>query len=341
MTPMSIVVVTLWILFAATLLRVLIPFRLARLLKADTTWAALSGACALSLGVDEIYVFLDQVLWSLNIVNLLKHTFLVLCAYFLARAVLSVADAFTPKLRRALNVALLFTALTQTAAFVAIGATPTATAFVETFGTRPPTLVYSLSHFLFFAVAEGLAVAIAVSVAFRRGVPKSQYAGLVALAVGGLAAVLNFGVTTARDVARFHDATDTAESLDSPYKALLVIIALGNCLGLGAPAVVGFARRIREQSDIRTLHSAASRYEGGSTITLSAADLPDDPLAPLREAVLAIRNVEASGVVLVLTGTERRALTRAEKRLEESSDTPCNPPSLRRTTYEGKPDGGA
>lgn len=304
------IVVILGVMVVATAIRLGVQIRRRERPTPDTFLAALFGAVALTLNLDAFYLWLDGLLGAINLVDLAKHTSLVLSSFFLARAVLAVVNRLTTRLARALLLTLLVTLVVQSVAFAAIDAHPTTTMFMATFGDRGATLVYSLSHFTYFAVAETIAVAVAITVSIR-GESRLHRFALVALAIGGAASVANFMIILVRDTSRLAGATDIADALNAPYQALVLLIAVGSCIGLGFPAAVGAARRHKVSKLVARLQVVSERWNVTSYLDDEEDHLQREEVSTLRQLVISLRTAQSAG--LQLDPTEVDAIETAER----------------------------
>lgn len=311
-----VLIASLWIMAGATASRLLVPNGATKR-SANGFLAATFGALALTLNTDLVYAFVDPLVGGQNYVDLAKHTCLVLCAFFLAKAALRIAGRERARDSLVLQVGLVATAVVQTVAFLAVEVDLSTTDFMETFGTQPAAVVYSLSHFLYFGLAEAMTLWAALAI-FRTAEDPVEKGGAIALAIGAIAAVGNVAVITLREVARLAGMTDLASALEPPYKALLILIALGNCVGLGLPALRGAARRRRSARTIspllRTLEPAHLRVMADDRLLLQAGS-EDDQLERLLIAVVGIRDAQSTQHDVILRQGELEALARAERLL--------------------------
>lgn len=304
---------SLWAMVGATAIRLAVPIGVARR-SPNGFLAALFGATALTLNMEMVYNFLDPLLGAQNYVDLTKHTSLVLCALFLAQAALGASDRARARDLRVLRIGLIVTIAIQTLAFFAVDAQPSTTDFMESFGDQPAAAVYSLSHFLFFGLAEAITLWVALHLfcSTRDGVGR---VGAVALAIGAAAAVGNVGVIGVREVARLTGQADFASTLDAPYKVLLILIALGNCIGLGLPALQGAARRRRYTRSISALvdvlEPVHQRVMADDRFLVDLGDASDQ-LSRLEVAVVGIRDAQSTQRDVNLSDREQGALTTAE-----------------------------
>lgn len=309
---------TLWTCAAATAIRLLVRSDVANR-SANGFLAALCGAIALTLNAEGLYATLDPLLGGLNLVDLAKHTALVLCAFFLARTALGGADRTRGRYSRVLLVGMAVAITIQTLAFLAVDADPSTTDFMETFGSQPAAVVYSFAHFIYFGLAEAITLWAACQF-FRAADGWVGRIGAIALAAGAIAAACNVVVIVVREFSRTAGATDIASALQPPYKVLLIAIAVGNCVGLGLPALQGAIRRRRRAREItgllRVLEPARQRVvEHDDRFLVQSGDSSDD-MTRLEIAAIGIRDAQSiQGEQISLDPVELKALVAAERLL--------------------------
>lgn len=321
MTTSLVIVAILWTMVAATGARLAVGAHSGTAVSPYGFLAALFGAIALSLNLDPLYVALDDVLGERNLVDLAKHTALVLCAFFLAKATLAMIGALNIRRERWLLSTMCAVLVIQAVAFAAIDAQPTTTTFMATFGDRVPTLIYSLAHFSYFGFAE--ATAIAAALHFAAGGSWIRRTAALGFGVAGVAALLNLLVIATRDVLRLTGGTGGIDALDDVYKALVLAIAIGNLLGLGLPALLGAVRRRKGPSDRKSLSRAidviSSAFERLDAETrdrfrVSTADAIDREAWHLSRIVVNLRDGQAVHAIH-LTAAEETALQAVERHL--------------------------
>lgn len=316
-----VVVVILWAMAVATAGRLVSAARTQRQRLPYSFLAATFGALGLTLGLDPVYVALESVLGGRNWVDPAKHTCLIVCALFLAFTVLTSVNRLT----RSMVCALLLgggVALTvQFVSFVFVDASPSTTEFMQTFGHQLPTVIYSASHFGYFGFAEALTLVAAVAV--WRTAPSHYRIAIMALGSAAVAAVLIVATITVRDWARFAGVAGIADAMDPAYKALLVVIAVGNCVGLGLPAILGPRSDNREErissqvlESLTPTHTRARQALGVVGLEDGIEQFQLDHMSPLRKITIALRDAEAKG--FRLTHQEQGWLRVAEQLLEHS-----------------------
>lgn len=316
----ALVLLLLWVLAVSTGLRLIFPLRAVSRRSPVSFLASLFAALALTLNFPPVYVAVDKLLGGQNFASLTQHTFLVFTAYFVMLLLLRSVGLLTRRWQLLLGVSLAVIVLVQTTAFLLIERIPTTPDLMLESYTQVPALVFALSHFLYFGVASAVAGVCAVRL-LRQHNTFSARVGAGALLLGGTAGVLNVVVVAVRDTSRLL-GNMSVEVLDPLYRVLIVVIALGFCVGLSVPAVAGSIRRRRIACALAILEGALARSEDEGW---EPARVVHDPHAPvvqgdafrsLTDAVIQLRDGQLFETGPDLTDEELRALESAERLLQ-------------------------
>ena len=286
------------------------------------TYAAITIAIAMTLGVDAVYVPIDALLGGVNIATLIADAALMIGVFFLGRGIMRVADYHPLAVRLALGPATLTVALAGiTVAFALIDRGSTTTNFMLDLGDQPAAGAYSIIQFTYY----GIVVAAMATVALRQfrlrsGIQRIPAGSLIIGAILGVALSL---VVIVMDLAHLVGNLELMTSLGVFYGPLFLLTFVFLCVGLaGQPFLryVGERRRLaRTRSfveELSPLWDAASRVRPGlSKRDVSAVRL-EDPETVLHREVVEIRDAMIDPrVTFNPTIDDRRLLERAEAHL--------------------------
>jgi hypothetical protein len=303
--------IALWVLFCICV---------TRLRRGHDFSIALSALClalTFTITTDAVYVQVDNFLGGNNLADLAKQTTLVFGVFFLSRCVIGAVGIHNEyKVRRIALIFLISVLIVQTLAFFAIDATPSTVHFMNTFGDRPATLVYSLSHFVYFGVVLG----ITGWVTFRFAVIPSRDMLRIAMSVlvlGCFLSVLIALVITVRDIARIIGPENIVDPLNGVYKILLVTSTCTIALGLSIPPIATAFREARNrrrcQHLIAILRPALHRIRlDDRRFTLDELTSSLSYVAQLHRIVVEIRDTQLVNPNLLLLNEEDQALIQAE-----------------------------
>lgn len=318
------VVAILWLLTVVTGVRLVVPLRDVGKRRPWSFLAALFAALALTVLVPQVYVALDEVIGGRNLASLFENTCLILCSYFVARVLLDSMDVLSGRGRGFLLTTAVAALGVQTTAFIFIERRPTTADLMLASKDQLAALVYSLSHFLYLGIASAIIVLVAAGI-LRTQVGAVSRVAAVSLGVGGSAGVVSALIAVTRDTARYAGSMEL-EVLDPIWRVLMAVVAVGNGIGLGLPAVAGVVRRRRHLRVLRVLELAALRAEGQGWHPRIAVDLPplrDSDLSDeLTRAVIRLRDAQLFDRGIVLSAEEESALTLAERALHGRGKVP-------------------
>lgn len=312
----ALVLLFLWMLTISTGLRLIFPLRAVSRRSPVSFLASLFAALALTMNFPPVYIAMDELLGGRNFASLTQHTFLVLTAYFVMRLLLRSVGKLTQRARVLLNASLAVVLVVQTVSFLLIKPLPTTPDLMAESYTQVAALVFSLSHFLYFGIASAVAAVAAVLI-LRTQKTRSARVGSLALLLGGGAGVANVIVVALRDTSRLL-GNMSLEVLDPLYRVLIVVIALGFCIGLSVPAIAGAARRRRIERTLVTLEGALARSKSTGwkprRITQDTGAIPvqGDAFHSLNDAVIQLRDGQMFETGPELTPQELKALENAE-----------------------------
>ena len=213
--------------------------------------AALTIATSLTLNMDPIYLALDRILGSRNLLDVCANILMVVGIYFLSRAILRAADP-REVLERKDNLglgSLCLVILGLIVAFSQIDASESSTNFMKDYGDQWSAAIYSSLQFMYIGVV--VAVTGCVCFRFRRHMARPYFRiAFTLIGIGCLLGLILAVSVLGMDLAHLVGDVRTMTTLSSFYDASVVGAMTFLCVGLALPPV---ARRLAGRSDLKNL----------------------------------------------------------------------------------------
>ncbi|MDY0910111.1 hypothetical protein [Microbacterium sp. CFBP9034] len=285
------------------------------------TYSAVTIAIAMTLNIDPVYIWVDDLLGGTNVATLLADLALMVGIFFLGRGVAKASRAKPGTVRIALGWTLLAIALTGAAAsFLLIDRGSTTTTFMLDLGAQPAAAGYSIIQFVYDGVILTAMAAIAA-----RQIGESRAADrlpAVALLTGSLSGLALSIVIIAMDLAHVAGNLELMFGLSAAYDPLFLTTFVFLCLGLaGQPALrwgraQTRARATRALVDrVTPIWDRASRVRPGLS-QYGAGIAAEDDETQLHRQVVEIRDaVIDPRVTFELSDDERVLVDEAEAHL--------------------------
>ncbi|GAA4375013.1 DUF6545 domain-containing protein [Agromyces bauzanensis] len=288
----------------------------------SVTYAALVIAIAMTLNIDPIYVALDGLVGTANLVTLLADLALTVGVFFLGRGVMKASDHQPRFAQLALGTPALATALVSAVvAFFLIDRGSTTTTFMLDLGYQPAAAAYSVIHFAYYAIVlTAMAVLAARQLRVNRGVQLLPPASLVLGSAFGFALT---AVVITMDVAHVAGNLDLMTAVSVAYNPLYLLTFLFLCFGFaGQPVARTLHARSRERAtralarELEPLWARATAVRPGISQSEDAPFHADDGETLLHRQVVEIRDAMIdTRVSFEVSDDERGLVERAERHL--------------------------
>ncbi len=198
-------------------------------------------ACASTLNIDDLYLALDRLVGSRNVVTLIAELLLMTGIYFLSAAIIGAVRESDERQRFSSLIALTVTLVAITVSFVFIEMADSTTLFMVDYGDQLAAAIYSSVQYVYVIGVLGYTGAVVVG--HLPAMASSGYkVGFGVVAVGCLAAVLLGLDVIAMNVVHVLGVEPLLAVLQAIYNPLYVAAMLFLCAGLAIVPLAGMAR---------------------------------------------------------------------------------------------------
>lgn len=286
------------------------------------TYAAILIAVAMTLNIDDVYLWIDPLLGGTNLATLISDGLLMTGLFFLGRGVMHAGQYRPGLVKFAVGVPALFVALAVIITlFFFFDRGGTTTTFMLDLGAQPVAAIYSIISFTYCGIVLTAMFVLAIKQATKdTGIPRLPAA---LLAVGSACGVALCIVVVIMDITHVVGALDTMNTVALAYSPLTVLTFIFLCMGFaGQPALRFIKNRLRRvktdvlSAQLEPIWFQALRKHPGLSGALPETSRFDDPEARLHRQIVEIRDAMLDPEArLDVSDSEISLLERAELHL--------------------------
>ncbi len=286
------------------------------------TYAAILIAVAMTLNIDDVYLWIDPLLGDTNLATLISDGLLMTGLFFLGRGVMHAGQYRPGLVRFTVGVPALIVALAAIITlFFFINRGDTTTTFMMDLGAQPVAAIYSIVSFAYCGIVLTAMLVLAIrQCTSDTGIPRIPAA---LLALGSACGVALCIVVLIMDVSHVAGAIDLMNAAALGYNPLTVLTFVFLCMGFaGQPALRFIKNRLRRVktdvliAQLEPIWFQALRKHPGLSGALPETSRFDDPEARLHRQIVEIRDAMLDPEAqLDVSESEIALLERAEQHL--------------------------